>query len=244
AARGALRIGAGAVTVLSPAAAMAVNAMHLTAIMLRRVEEAEELAAFQHERVPQAYVLGPAFGVGEKACAFVETLLRPREEVPAASLVLDADGITSFADSRDRLFEAVKASGGDVVLTPHLGEFKRLFPDLAADGRSKLEMAREAARMSGAIVLLKGPDTVIAAPDGETVINANGTPYLATAGSGDVLAGMIAGFLGQGMPAFAAACAAVYLHAEAGRAFGPGLIAEDLPEALPAVLRARFAEEH
>lgn len=244
AARGALRIGAGAVTVLSPAAAMAVNAMHLTAIMLRRVEEAEELAAFQHERVPQAYVLGPAFGVGEKACAFVETLLRPREEVPAASLVLDADGITSFADSRDRLFEAVKASGGDVVLTPHLGEFKRLFPDLAADGRSKLEMAREAARMSGAIVLLKGPDTVIAAPDGETVINANGTPYLATAGSGDVLAGIIAGLLGQGMPAFAAACAAVYLHAEAGRAFGPGLIAEDLPEALPAVLRARFAEEH
>ena len=242
AARGALRIGAGAVTVLSPAAAMAVNAMHLTAIMLKRVEEAAELAAFQHERAPQAYVLGPGFGVGEKARAFVESLLHPRDKESGASLVLDADGITSFANSRDRLFKAVKASGGDVVLTPHPGEFKRLFPDLAGNAQSKLEMAREAARLSGAIVLAKGPDTVIAAPDGEAVINANGTPYLATAGSGDVLAGMIAGLLGQGMPAFAAACAAVYLHAEAGKAFGPGLIAEDLPEALPAVLQARLAE--
>lgn len=244
AARGALRIGSGAVTLLSPAAAMAVNAMHLTAIMLRRAEEVAELAAFDRERVPQAYLLGPGFGFGEKACTFVEAILRSREEGDAAHLVLDADGITNFSGRSERLFKAINASCASTVLTPHMGEFGRLFPDLADQPFSKLEMARQAAARSGAIMVLKGPDTVIAAPDGEAVINSNATPYLATAGSGDVLAGMIAGLLAQGMLPFAAACAGVYLHAEAGSSFGPGLIAEDLPEELPIVLRSYLAEPH
>src|SRR5690606_32706834 len=215
----------------SPAAALAVNAMHLTAIMLRRVEEVDELAGFRHERQPSAYVLGPGFGVGDKARGFAAAVLHAEEGQRPAHLVLDADGITAFATEPDRLFAAATASAGILVMTPHLGEFSRLFPDLSADdGLSKLEKARAAAMRSRAIVLLKGADTVIAAPDGRAAINANGTPYLATAGSGDVLSGMIAGLLGQGMAGFEAACAAAYLHAEAGRAFGPGLIAEDLPE--------------
>ncbi|WP_309084497.1 NAD(P)H-hydrate dehydratase [Chelativorans sp.] len=237
-ARGAARIGAGAVTLLSPTAALAVNAIHLTSIMLRRVEELDELAAFRRGREAAAYVLGPGFGVGDKARIFATSLLRAETGHAPAHLVLDADGISAFAAEPALLFAAAASSEGSLVLTPHLGEFARLFPDLAADAQlSKLGKARAAAARSGAVVLLKGPDTVVATPKGQALINANATPYLATAGSGDVLAGMIAGLLAQGMPAFEAAAAAVYLHAEAGRAVGPGLIAEDLPEALPQVLR-------
>lgn len=236
AARGAARIGAGAVTLLSPGTALAVNAMHLTSIMLRRVEDAAEFAAFRHERSAGAYVLGPGFGVDERARVFTEEVLAPDT---AAHLVLDADGITAFADVPERLFAAAAESRGTLVLTPHMGEFARLFPDLAADDTSsKLAKARQAAARSSAIIVLKGADTVIATPDGEAAINTNATPYLATAGSGDVLSGMIAGLMAGGMPGFSAACAAVFLHCEAGKAVGPGLIAEDLPEALPPVLRS------
>jgi len=237
AARGAARIGAGAVTLLSPATALAVNAMHLTSIMLKRVGAVDELDVFRRSRKASAYLLGPGFGVSEKARVFAAAVLRSSEEAPA-HLVLDADGISAFSEEPELLFAEAAASLGNLVLTPHLGEFGRLFPDLAADEQlSKLGKARAAAARSGAIVLLKGPDTVIAAPDGNAVINTNATPYLATAGSGDVLAGMITGLLAQGMPAFEAAAAAAYLHAEAARAFGPGLIAEDLPEMLPEVLK-------
>lgn len=234
----AARIGAGAVTMLSPANALAVNAMHLTSIMLRRVEAEEELRAFLEERHPAALVLGPGFGVGEKARLFTDLALRHEGPGPEClKMVLDADALTSFAPDSQMLFDAVEANGGNVVLTPHEGEFERLFPDIAGEpSLSKPQRARFAAERSHAVVVLKGADTVIASPEGRVVINTNATPYLATAGSGDVLAGMIAGLMGQGMPCFEAACAAVYLHAETGRSVGPGLIAEDLPARLPVVL--------
>ncbi len=233
----AARGGAGAVTVLSPPAAMQVNAAHLTSIMLRRVGTLEELAAFLDDRRPSAFVLGPGFGVGEKARAFALAVLEARSGIEG--LVLDADGITSFRDAPASLFVPVGAAGAPaLVLTPHEGEFARLFSDIAADAAlSKLDRARKAAARAHGVVVLKGPDTVIAAPDGRAAINANGAPWLATAGSGDVLAGLTAGLIAQGMPAFEAACAAVWLHAEAGSRFGPGLIAEDLPMALVPVLR-------
>lgn len=237
AASAAARIGAGAVTVLSPAAAMLVNATHLTAIMLAKVDDAAALGEFIEARKPNAFVLGPGFGVGEKAQELALAVLS-RKNGDCGGLVLDADGITSFRDAPASLF--ITAGSGHappLVLTPHEGEFARLFPGLAKDETlSKLDKARRAADRSHAVVVYKGPDTVIAAPDGRAAINANGTPFLATAGSGDVLAGMIAGLLAQGMPAFEAACAAVWMHGEAGSRFGAGLIAEDLPGLLPKVL--------
>lgn len=234
AAMGAARAGAGAVTVLAPGNAMSVNAAHLTAIMLERIDGADDLAAFAADRRPSAFVLGPGFGTGEKAQTFALSVLGGA----AQGLVLDADGITSFREAPDVLFAAARGEGTPaLVLTPHAGEFARLFLDLAEDeSLSKLDRARRAAERAGAVVVLKGPDTVIAAPDGRAAINANGTPWLATAGSGDVLAGIVAALIAQGAPAFAAACAGVWLHAEAGRRFGPGLIAEDLPGMLPAVM--------
>lgn len=230
-ARGALRIGAGLVTVASPPDAVAANAAHLTAIMLAPFDGPAELAQILADKRKNAVLLGPALGVGGATCRLVEAAL-----ASGAASVLDADAITSFAAHPDALFAAIaSASARPVVLTPHDGEFTRLFPDIK--DASKLEGARVAAQRSGAIMVLKGPDTVIAAPDGRAAINENAPPWLATAGAGDVLAGFAAGLLAQGMPGFEAACAAVWLHGAAAAAFGPGLIAEDLPETLPVVLR-------
>ncbi len=237
----AARSGAGAVTVLSPPSAMQANAAHLTSIMLRKAGDAADLEAFLNDRRPSAFVLGPGFGVGEKARSFTLSLLGDGRGEPTGieGLVLDADGITSFRDAPASLFIAAGAKGAPaLVLTPHEGEFARLFSGLAGDeSLSKLDRARKAAARSHGVIVYKGPDTAIAAPDGRAAINSNGGPWLATAGSGDVLAGIIAGLLAQGMPAFEAACAAVWLHGEAGSRFGPGLIAEDLPQALVPILR-------
>jgi hydroxyethylthiazole kinase-like uncharacterized protein yjeF len=162
-----------------------------------------------------------------------------------AAVVLDADALTSFAGQEEELARTIKSrSEQPVILTPHEGEFNRLFNMIDKDQRFKstLERTRAAAEYSGAIVLLKGPDTVIAAPDGRATITANGPPTLATAGSGDVLAGLIGGLLAQGLAGFPAACAASWLHGEAAQEFGPGLIAEDLPEMLPRVYRRLFGD--
>ncbi len=240
AAMGAARAGAGAVTVLSPGAALAVNAMHLTSIMLRKTDGLADVEAFLADRRPSALVYGPGLSPDAATAALLVALVE-RLAGPGCGLVVDASAITALAGAHAEAFFAATRGAGEVVLTPHEGEFARLFPDLAAENQpSKLERARLAAARSGATVILKGADTVIAAADGRAAINANGTPLLATAGSGDVLAGIAGGFLAQGMPGFEAACAAVWMHAEAARQVGPGLIAEDLPLALLPVLRKFF----
>ena len=228
AARAALRVGAGLVSVASPPDAVAVNAAHLTAVMIKPFQGAAGLSALLSDKRLNAVVLGPGLGVGKETRDLVTTVLKS-----GAATVLDADAITSFKDEPQALFALLDDK---CVLTPHEGEFERLVPGLLDQSPSKLEAARTAAARALCVVLLKGADTVIAAPSGKAVINANAPPFLATAGAGDVLAGLIAGLLAQGMTAFDAACAGAWLHGEAARHFGPGLIAEDLPDMLPAIL--------
>lgn len=229
AAMAAARAGAGAVTVLSPPPAMAENAAHLTSIMLRAFEADEEIVDFIAARRVAGLVFGPGLDPNAGTAAALKGLLE-RGLFPTTALVVDASALTAIAADPAPVFAASRSVASPaMVMTPHEGEFARLFPDLAAADLSKLERARRAAARANAVVVYKGPDTVIALPDGRAAINANGTPLLATAGSGDVLGGAIAGLGAQGMPLFEAACAAVWLHAEAGRRFGAGLIAEDLP---------------
>ncbi|WP_109311417.1 NAD(P)H-hydrate dehydratase [Ruegeria sp. AU67] len=241
AARGALRIGAGLVTLGVPPAAQTEVAAQVTAIMLQRVEGGDELSDVLDDERLNALCFGPGLG-----------LERARDLVPVAlaanrATVLDADALTAYADDPAALFDQLH---DECVLTPHGGEFARLFPDISeklkavptkGPAYSKVDATREAAKRAGCVVLFKGSDTVIAAPDGRCAINSahyeRSAPWLATAGSGDVLAGFITGLLARGFAPMQAAETAAWLHVECARTFGPGLIAEDLPEQLPAVFQ-------
>lgn len=226
AARAGLRIGAGAVTLVSPPSALAVNAAHLEAVMLAPFESESDLAV--QVQKADAVIIGPAAGVGDATARNLRALAQT-----GAAMVADADALTSFRDDPSELFACLDR---DDVLTPHPGEFERIFAGLLGRSPERITAAREAARTAGAVVLLKGADTVVAAPDGRAAVSLNGAPWLATAGSGDVLAGLIGGLLAQGMESFEAACAAAWIHAECGALHGPGLIAEDLPDLTPKIL--------
>jgi hydroxyethylthiazole kinase-like uncharacterized protein yjeF len=205
---------------------------------LPEADTLDEVLEFLRARRPRTLIYGPGLGAQPDVGDFLLDILA-QAGGSLQSLVLDADGLSTFTDRPEMLFDAVGRDGAPAfVLTPHEGEFRRLFPDIAAEPQaSKLGKARAAAKRSGAVIVYKGPDTVIASASGAAAINANGTPLLATAGSGDVLSGFCAGLLAQGMKPFEAASAAVWLHADAATRFGPGLMAEDLPSALLPAIR-------
>jgi len=227
AARGALRIGAGLVTIAAPDASLDVYATQLTAVMIAPLEKLDEQLRDDRKN---AVLIGPGCGVGADTRERVSAILAAKR-----ATVLDADALISYKNQLNQLFKEINS---ETILTPHEGEFNRLFGGDSDDGgnEGKIHRARAAAAQSGAVVVLKGGDTVVAAPNGRAAINANAPADLATAGAGDVLAGFALGLLAQGMPSFEAACAAVWLHGAAARRFGPGLIAEDLTEELPAEL--------
>lgn len=232
AARAAQRAGAGMVTLAAPHQAAPLYRVAMDSAVVRAYRDTKTFIDMADERRVSACLIGPGLGEGTLA-AREKVLAILRTGKPA---VLDADALNLFEDGADLLFDTI---AGPCLLTPHDGEFRRLFPDLAADpALSKPARARRAAERSGAVVLMKGFDSVIAHPDGRVAINANAPPTLATAGSGDVLAGLAAGLAAQAMPIFEAACAACWLHGAAAAAFGPGLVADDLPERIPAALRA------
>ena len=224
AARAAARAGAGLVTVAAPQGAFPVYAAALTGVIVQPVAGLEDFSGLLSDKRRNAALIGPGAGVGGHTRDMVLAILAAGRRA-----VLDADALTAFAEDPETMFAAIRSP---CVMTPHEGEFARLFETAG----SKLDRVRRAAQKSGAVVALKGSDTVIAAPDGRAAINANAPPILATAGSGDVLAGIILGLLAQGMEPFEAAAAAVWLHGDAARRFGPGLVAEDLVETLPAAL--------
>ncbi len=246
AARGALRIGAGLVTIACPERALWQVAAHVTAIMTTTLDGAPGLTELLQDTRLNALCLGPGLGLGVDTQALVLAALKGNR-----ATVLDADALSRFERNPDVLFDAIHEN---VILTPHAGEFKRLFPDIAeklgtpaetGPAYSKVNATRDAAARAGCTVLFKGPDTVIADASGRCSINASiydrAAPWLATAGSGDVLAGFITGLLARGFPPMQAAETAAWLHTECALSFGPGLIAEDISEELPKVLRSLFA---
>jgi ADP-dependent NAD(P)H-hydrate dehydratase / NAD(P)H-hydrate epimerase len=225
AARAAARSGAGLTTIAVPEHAFAIYASALTSIMAQPLAHDEDFAKLLADPRYTAFSIGPGSGISDATRVRALSMLETGKPV-----VIDADAISVFSSRPEELFQAIR---GACVITPHEGEFKRIF-DVSGD---KLARARQAAHRSGAVIVLKGADTVIAAPDGRAIINSNAPSTLATAGSGDVLGGIVLGLLAQNMDAFPAAAAAVWLHGAAAAGFGAGLIAEDLPDLLPAVLR-------
>jgi hydroxyethylthiazole kinase-like uncharacterized protein yjeF len=236
----ALRGGAGLVTLASPRDALAVNAATNLAVMVRPVDAAAEFEVMLADSRFNAVAIGPGAGVGLRVRELALTALAGQRAV-----VLDADALMSFADYGEQLFAALNKNR-NAVLTPHSGEFHRLFDksleSIPAASVSKLLATKAAAGVAGAVVVHKGADTVVAAPDGRVAINANAPPWLATAGSGDVLAGLVTGLVAQGMPTFEAAAAAVWIHGEAAAAVGPGLISEDLAPRFGEVFRRLLAD--
>ncbi len=230
AARAALRAGAGLVTILSPTEALEENAAQIAALMVR--EAVDEAAYAEAARNASALVLGPAFGTDAAHYKRLRAALDVKQRCP---IVFDADAITLLSPITD-------AFHANDVLTPHVGEFRRAFPGVLSSSETRIDAARTAAAYARCVVVLKGPDTIIAAPDGRAFVNTTGTPFLATAGSGDVLSGIIAGLIAQGMASVDAACAGVWLHGRVAEFTGPGLIAEDLCENLPSVLNTLAPE--
>lgn len=234
AARAALRVGAGLVSVACDMQSLPIYGAFFQAVMTKLTANAEEFSALITDNRVTAVLVGCGCGVSEKTKAFALFALSLKKPV-----VLDADALTVFEINPQKLFYAINSpssSNFSCILTPHDGEFTRLFGGFIEDS-DRVEKARKAAKLSGAVVVLKGFNTIIAAPDGRVAVNNNSTPYLATAGSGDVLAGICVGLLAQSMPAFEAACAGVWLHSEVARNFGAGLIAEDIAELLPKYLQ-------
>ena len=234
AAYAALRSGAGLVSIACDAASLSVYASALQAVMTKPADTPADFARLIADPHVTAVLVGPGAGVSQRTRQCTLEALKAQKPV-----VLDADALTVFAGTPAQLFDAIHAP---CILTPHAGEFVRLFGDVAQADDVRLRHACQAAELSGAVVILKGYHTIIAAPTGDAVVNSNATPFLATAGTGDVLAGICTGLLAQGMPAFHAACAGVWLHAEAARRFGAGLIADDLPDLLPPLLQALHAQ--
>jgi hydroxyethylthiazole kinase-like uncharacterized protein yjeF len=231
AARTALRAGAGLVTVATSKSAFYINAAQLTAVMVAAYDGPPGLSAVLSDPRITAVLIGPGAGRDPEITDLVASVL-----ASDAVAVLDAEGITAFRGAPVELFRLIKSRPAPTIMTPHEGEFKKVFPELANEP-SKLDRARRAAEMSGAVVILKGADTVVAAPDGLSSISENAPAWLATAGSGDVLAGLVTGLCAQGMAAFDAAAAAVWMHGELAVIFGPGLIGDDMPDLLPGVLQ-------
>ena len=229
AAHAALRIGAGLVSVACDARSLPLYATALQAVMTKPVETAQDFSQLIRDPKVKAVLIGPGAGITDQTKHRTLEILHAQKPT-----VMDADALRVFSPAPTDLFHAIHAP---TILTPHAGEFSQLFGHRIAPSDDTLSQARQAASLSGATVIFKGFHTIIAAPDGSVARNTNATPFLATAGSGDVLAGMCTGLLAQGMPAFEAACAAVWLHAEAARRFGAGLIAEDLADQLPAILQ-------
>lgn len=235
-ARAGQRAGAGMVSIATPPQAAPIYASTLLSVLIRPIQDLAEFNVLLSDPRVTSAVVGPGGGVTPATHAYGKAVLDAGK-----ACVLDADALTVFSEPPQgprELFESIAASTGPCVLTPHEGEFARMFRRCGPTTGSKLARAREAAHLSGATVLLKGYDTVIAAPDGRAVINSNAPPDLATAGAGDVLAGLIGGLLAPGMAPFAAACAAAWLQGDAASAYGPGLVAEDLLDELPATLKA------